>query len=156
MGRGLARDWLTNAARPFFNTPLMPALLLTVLLMLPAARALEAQDDTRLRFDRRDVPTLSQPYNLQAGDFDGDGDVDLATVDQTANTVTVLLNDGSGVFTVRCTTEGFDRPEALAAGDFDDDGDTDLAVANAGANQVVVLSNDGRAGFTSGAATGKP
>ena len=60
----------------------MPALLLTVLLMLPAARALEAQDDSRLHFDRRDVTTPSQPYNLHAEDFAGDGDVDLATVDQ--------------------------------------------------------------------------
>ena len=132
----------------------MPALLLAVLLLLPVGSTLEAQNDPRPRFERRDVPTPSQPYNLEAADLDGDGDVDLATVDQTANTVTIMLNDGSGGFVVLGPIVGFTRPEALAARDFDDDGDVDLAVANAGTNEVMLLINDGCAWFTTGGVTG--
>ena len=133
----------------------MSALLLAVLLLLLVGSTLEAQNDPRPRFERRDVPTPSQPYNLEAAALDGDGDVDLATVDQTSNTVTIMLNDGSGGFVVLSPIVGFTRPEALAARDFDDDdGDVDLAVANAGTNEVMLLINDGRARFTTGGVTG--
>jgi hypothetical protein len=37
-------------------------------------------------------------YGVAAGDLDGDGDIDLVTTDSTADTVSVLLNDGTGAF----------------------------------------------------------
>ena len=59
-----------------------------------------------IRFERHDVETPAPPYNLEAADFDGDGDPDLATADQTANTVTVHVNDGAAGFAVGQTIEG--------------------------------------------------
>ena len=90
------------------------------------------------------------PKALAAGDWDGDGDLDLAVANFSSNSVTILKNDGTGVFTFFRTLSGFDGVSALASGDWDDDGDLDLAVANFGSNTVAILENDGTGVFSTG------
>ncbi|MDB6135694.1 MAG: hypothetical protein JWM59_3937 [Verrucomicrobiales bacterium] len=75
-------------------------------------------------------------YRLVAGDFDRDGDVDMATLLQyeyAAGTVNkgslaVRWNDGSGKFAAASVLQssGFRSDATLGAGDFDNDGDLDL------------------------------
>ena len=88
--------------------------------------------------------------SVTAGDLDGDGDLDLAVANQADNSVTLLLNDGSGSFNEAAgspVSVGFD-PGAVTSGDLDGDGDIDLAVANFFGFDVTVLLNDGSAGFS--------
>ncbi|NNE44433.1 MAG: T9SS type A sorting domain-containing protein, partial [Gemmatimonadetes bacterium] len=97
------------------------------------------------------VPSGVTPYGVFAADLDADGDVDLATANFNGHDVSVLLNDGTGVFGV--STEypagaGADSPRFVDGSDLDDDGDIDLAVCNGYSYDVSILINDGAAGFT--------
>jgi hypothetical protein len=83
---------------------------------------------------------------LAAGDWDGDGDLDLAAANSGNSTVSVLENDGSGGFTEAGTVSGQTNVQALVAGDFNGDGILDLAAANFGASRVDILRNDGVVG----------
>jgi hypothetical protein len=86
------------------------------------------------------------PQQVIAGDFTGDGLVDLATADGGCLTVSVLPNRGGGRFGSRIQSLVSDSPIALATADFDGDGDLDLAAAVYGG--VLVLSNDSHGRFT--------
>jgi hypothetical protein len=81
-----------------------------------------------------DCQGFAHPSDLQVGDFDGDGDLDLALSESAidvAGSISVLRNDGTGHFgqIVNRLTEGKDAI-ALAAADFNMDGMDDLAVLN--------------------------
>ncbi len=78
---------------------------------------------------------------LVAGDWDGDGDLDLASANNGDNQVDILFNNGAGVFTGGNTVDGQTNTSGLAAGDWDADGDLDVASANFGNNDVDVLEN---------------
>jgi VCBS repeat-containing protein len=88
------------------------------------------------------------PASVAVGDFNGDGNPDLAVANQLASTVSVLLGSTAGSFT-RQTPDlavgGF--PTAVAVGDFNGDQDPDLAVAN-GSGTVSVLLGGSGASFT--------
>jgi hypothetical protein len=105
-------------------------------------------------------------YALYAEDLNGDGNPDLAVVNQCQNgascsgTVTVLLGNGNGTFQEPPTygTAGV-QPDAVAVGDVNGDGNPDLVVANScesncGSNSeglVMVLLGNGTGTFTPGA-----
>ena len=85
-------------------------------------------------------PARWAPRPWAAGDWDGDGDLDLAVANFGADQVRILENDGTGGFSVPGPPiTGQVGATALAAGDWDGDGDLDLAVANFGADQVRIL-----------------
>jgi hypothetical protein len=88
------------------------------------------------------------PVSVAVGDWDGDGDDDLATSNG-SNTVSILLGQGDGTFRAGGTFAVGAAPSALAAGDFDRDGDLDLAVANTNtlSNSVSVLLSYGDGTF---------
>ena len=79
------------------------------------------------------------PNSVAAGDFNGDGDPDLAVANEFAGNVSVLLGDVGGSFSAatNIATGGF--PFAVAVGDFNGDGDPDLAVADAFDGIISVL-----------------
>ncbi len=89
--------------------------------------------------------------DVQAGDFDGDGDQDLAVANAFSDTVSILLNDGTGTYAVHATlTAGAsDLPVEITVADLDADNDLDLTVANFDSDRVIIFKNDGNAGFTS-------
>jgi len=80
-----------------------------------------------------------------AGDFNGDGNLDLAVEDQTADTLTVLLGNGDGKFTVGPVTPFKASVGAIGVvGDFNHDGNLDIAFVH---GQVTVLFGDGTGKF---------
>jgi hypothetical protein len=70
--------------------------------------------------------------NLVAGDFTGDGKLDLAVASYNDNTVSVLVVNGDGTFQPEQTFAVRTNPSSLIAGDFNGDGRLDLAVSHHG------------------------
>jgi hypothetical protein len=66
------------------------------------------------------------------GDFNGDGNPDLAVADFnfTTSSVSVLLGNGNGTFQAAVGYKAGIDPGYVTVADFDGDGDPDLAVAN--------------------------
>jgi len=89
------------------------------------------------------VMVRNEPSSITAGDWDGDGDLDLAVVNSFTDNVMVLLNDGSGGFSeaVGSPVRVGSDPVSVTAGDWDGDGDLDLAVVNSFTDNVTVLHN---------------
>jgi len=102
------------------------------------------------------VSTLAQtvfavegfPNKVAVGDFNGDGKLDLAVANQDANTVSILLGDGTGNFTTASSPATGSYPYSVAVGDFNGDGKLDLAVVNTDSNTVSILLGDGTGNFT--------
>jgi Flp pilus assembly secretin CpaC len=95
-------------------------------------------------------PTGVAPDALVAQDFDGDGDPDLAVVNQgdgaTNSTVSVLLGNKpnpagvqDGTFAAKTDYPVGIAPSAIATGTFFTNGFTSLAVTNRGSNSVSIL-----------------
>ncbi|MFH1725394.1 MAG: FG-GAP-like repeat-containing protein [Elusimicrobiota bacterium] len=87
------------------------------------------------------------------GDYDNDGDLDLAVANTSGEDEYLLRNDGGGAFTKVVLTGTGGDSESVAWGDYDNDGDLDLAVANRGQDQYVARNN-GDGTFTTLALTG--
>ena len=98
---------------------------------------------------------------ITAGDFDGDGNADLAFAEQGHAHVRVVFGAGNGfffspaVYIVTTTAEDI-TPDRVASGDFNRDGYDDLAIGhrdpygNGGMTMAVVLSNGAGRTFAGG------
>ncbi len=84
---------------------------------------------------------------VAAGDFNGDGNSDLAVLDGSGNQVWILLGNGAGGFTVNSSFAVGTNPSVLAIGDLNRDGKLDIAVADAGSPTVSVLLGNGNGTF---------
>ena len=62
------------------------------------------------------------PVALAVGDFDNDGNLDLAVANQSADNASVLIGNGDGTFATRTDFDAGDSPSSLAVGDFNGDG----------------------------------
>lgn len=93
-----------------------------------------------------------EPAGLDAGDFDGDGEVDLAVANSGNGTVSLLLNTIGDVapFTeieldsaphLPVLEQPLAEPLDVYIGDLDSDGDLDLAITNAYDGTVVTYQN---------------
>lgn len=95
------------------------------------------------------VSTSNVPYSLTTADFDGDGSLDIATANRTANNVNILFNDGNGILSNVASVMVGLSPESIISGDWDADSDMDLAVTNSSNQTFTLLQNDGTGDFTS-------
>jgi Flp pilus assembly secretin CpaC len=104
------------------------------------------------------------PIAMTAADFDSDGHLDLAIVNQTTSDVSILLGNvdskGNPTFTQATSGQGGSpiavgkSPVAIATGDLNNDSHPDLVVVNQADNTVSVLLGNGNGTFT--AATNSP
>ncbi len=91
--------------------------------------------------------TGSNPVAEAVGDFNGDGNADLAVVNQDSNSVSILLGNGDGTFQNAVSLPVGSNPSAIVVGDFNGDGLLDLAVANAGGSDVSIRLGNGDGTF---------
>jgi Ca2+-binding RTX toxin-like protein len=94
---------------------------------------------------------------VTVGDFDGDGDIDLATANTTDDTVSILRNDGAGNFAAPINFATGEQPYINPPADVDGDGDLDLITSNTVGinlntaiffgNTISVLRNNGDGTF---------
>jgi hypothetical protein len=96
--------------------------------------------------------TGAEPVSVAAGDFNGDGKLDLAVANQSDGTISVLIGDGDGTFQPQVIyTAGGDQlfgpQESLVVADFTGSGKLDLALASNGG--VSFLQGKGNGTFAS-------
>lgn len=96
------------------------------------------------------ITVAGGPQAIIAGDFNGDGKLDLAITDGVSNTVTILLGNGDGTFTPAAGSPIAvgNAPNAIVAADFLNNGKLDLAVTNFNDNTITILLGNGDGTFT--------
>src|SRR6185369_13645022 len=87
------------------------------------------------------------PLSVAAGDFDGNGALDLVTANNSSGTLSLLLNNGDGSFRPRIDLAVGAAPRAVAVGDFNGDGRLDVVTAQQLSDTVSVLLGNGDGTF---------
>ncbi|MBI1746366.1 MAG: VCBS repeat-containing protein [Acidobacteria bacterium] len=100
-------------------------------------------------FSATGFQTGNNPYSMAVGDFNGDGNPDLAVVNRGSNSVSIALGNGDGTFQMVQTLLGGSNPGRVAVGDFNNDGIDDLVVTNRNTNYVTVQLGNGDGTFQS-------
>ena len=92
----------------------------------------------------------TNPSSIVAGDFTGNGVLDLAVANLDSDNVSILLGDGHGGFRTLPPIALGDQargPSSITVGNFTGDGVLDLAVLDPGADSVSILQGDGLGTF---------
>lgn len=101
--------------------------------------------DGREKFAPRiDFPTIGAPFGVALGDFDGDGKLDVAVVNQSGSSISVFRNTSTMGNISLAERREFSTslyPYYLAIEDIDGDGKSDIVVTNYNYNSVSVLRN---------------
>jgi hypothetical protein len=97
------------------------------------------------------VTVTSNPHThgVAAGDFNGDGKLDLVTDSWAENKVTVVLGDGHGSFSSPGTQFAVGKMpyQRVRVSDINGDGNADIITTNLEGDNVTILISDGRGGF---------
>ncbi len=100
---------------------------------------------------QQQITVGSQPRGVAVLDADGDGDTDIVNTNSGSGNLSILLNDGNGVFGAPTFFDGGGTGEwALAAADMNDDLILDLVVGARTSQTIVINTGDGDGTFTVG------
>ena len=114
-----------------------------------------ASPATSVLLHRTDYNSPRDNIQVVTADFNGDGQLDLASADWDGSQVAVFLGNGDGTFQPYRAYSACGA-HALATGDFNGDGQIDLAVANRGCRQVYLLLGNGDGTFRAGESFAAP
>jgi len=110
------------------------------------------QNDGSGRFD----PFLTPPLHIgfesspnEPGDFDNDGETDIAVSSTAEGSAWIALGNGNGTFAAAQEVATGTEPHGIAVLDIDGDGDLDLANAARSSDELYLLVNNGAGSFTS-------
>lgn len=87
---------------------------------------------------------VNGPAEVEAADFNNDGNLDLVTSDPYSGDAALLLGDGTGHFTAQSLAM---TPGGTASGDFNGDGNVDLVMGGSVDGYLSVYLGDGHGGF---------
>ena len=90
----------------------------------------------------------SNPWEMAAGDFYGNGSIDLAVANSGSNTISVLKNDGTGTFTLGNTLNAGTYPVGIAAVDVNGDGYMDIVYGSGSDSILSIWKNNGNGTFS--------
>jgi hypothetical protein len=95
--------------------------------------------------------TGRMPTGLAVGDLNNDGKPDIVVSNNAPNTISVLLNTGSGSISFAPKTDFSTQtnPYGIAIGDIDGDGNADIVVTNSNAAGISVFRNTSGGGMVS-------
>jgi FG-GAP-like repeat len=118
--------------------------LSAVALVLAGVIPLAAQSNLK---SRRDFPVGQHPLAVVADDFDLDGNLDLITANQFANTLSLMKGFGDGTFREIQALAISSRPTGVVLADVNGDGRPDLIAANLIGQDVTVNLAQSLGGF---------
>ncbi len=93
------------------------------------------------------MPTGTSPSAVAVGDFNGDGNPDIAVTVESNNRVYIYNGNGDGTFSFAVSYVVGSQPVAITAVDLNHDGKLDLAVANRQSGTVSILIGQGGSSF---------
>jgi hypothetical protein len=93
------------------------------------------------------MPTGASPSAVAVGDFNGDGNQDIAVTVESNNRVYIYNGHGDGTFSFAVSYVVGTQPVAITAVDLNHDGKLDLAVANRQSGTVSILIGQGGSSF---------
>lgn len=94
--------------------------------------------------------------SIVAKDFNGDGNLDLATTNYDNSTTSVLLGNGKGQFSSPVSAAVGSLPAGVSTADFNQDGKPDLVVTSGGTTNASVLLNKSSFVFLKASTSKKP
>jgi hypothetical protein len=98
------------------------------------------------------VATGTMPHSIAIGDFNEDGNQDLAVGNN--NSISIRLGDGLGGFTGTTNITTSSDVVSVAVGDFDGDGNQDLVASYRSTNSVTLHWGNGAGGFPTTSSVG--
>jgi hypothetical protein len=113
----------------------------------PAVEVLLGNGDGSFRPNHLILSVGQTPLSVAAGDFDGNGALDLVTANNTSGTLSLLLGNGDGSFRPRIDLTVGGAPRTVSVGDFNGDGRLDVVAAQQIGDTVSVLLGHGNGTF---------
>lgn len=89
----------------------------------------------------------SAPFQAVIGDFNRDGNPDIATANNTSANVSILIGNGAGGFAPAVNYPVAPHSNGLALGDFNNDGKLDIVSGSGDTNNISILLGTGTGNF---------
>jgi hypothetical protein len=87
--------------------------------------------------------------SVAAGDFNGDGNLDLIAANQNSYDLGLLLGNGDGTFQTALNYPVMSQPRSVAVGDLNGDGNLDVVVGSETGGDISLLAGNGDGTFQS-------
>jgi Bacterial Ig-like domain (group 3)/FG-GAP-like repeat len=86
--------------------------------------------------------TDNSPQGIGVGDFNQDGNLDIAVANSGSGTVSVYLGNGNGTFQAKTDLTTGGSPQGIVVGEFSGNSYPDIAVANPGNGMLQIFNNN--------------